>query len=71
MECHEIPWNVIDVVLFPWHFSGIMCHPGGMPWNTMDVILFPWHFSGILWHPGGMPWNAMNDGRYIIFMAFQ
>ena len=53
---------------FPWHFSGIIWHPGGMqwtsmechgiPWNAMEVMLFPWYFSGIIWHPGGMPWDT-------------
>ena len=49
----------MDVILFPWHFSGILWHPEchGIPWNAMDVILFSWHFSGIVWHPGGMPWT--------------
>ena len=59
-------------MLFPWHFSGIIWHPGGMIWNAMEYhviqniaivymvsMLFPWHFSGILWHLGGMLWNAM------------
>ena len=39
MECHGIPWNAMDVMLFPWHFSGIIwlqveCH--GIPWDTED-----------------------------------
>ena len=71
---------------FPWHFSEIIWHPGGMPWNSMechgipwnamDVMLFTWNFSGILWHPGGIPWNAMEFHgmplvRYVISMAIQ
>ena len=70
---------------FPWHFSGIIWHPGGMPWNSMAfhgippgchiipwMLLFPWNFSGILWHPGGMPWNSMEcHGRYVISMELQ
>ena len=35
VECHGIPWNAMDVMLFPWYFSGIIWHPGGMPWNAM------------------------------------
>ena len=31
---------------FPWHFSGIIWHPGGMPWNSMECH--------------GIPWNAMD-----------
>ena len=59
-------------MLFPWHFIGILWHPGGMMWNAMEFhgiqkiaivamvyMLFPWHFSGIIWHPGRMLWNAM------------
>ena len=47
-------------MLFPWHFSGILWHPGGMLWNAMKFhgiqkivivsmvsMLFSWHFSGI------------------------
>ena len=79
MECHGIPWDTEDChslygsMLFPWHFSGIIWHPGGMLWNAMEFhgiqkiaivsmvsMLFPWHFSGILCHPGEkMLWNAM------------
>ena len=36
MECHGIPWNAMDVMLFPWNFSGILWHPGGIPWNSME-----------------------------------
>ena len=59
-------------MLFPWHFSGILWHPGRMLCNVMEFhgiqksaivsmvsMLFPWHFCAILWHPGGMLWNAM------------
>ena len=34
VECHGIPWNAMDVMLFPWYFSGIIWH--GMPWDTED-----------------------------------
>ena len=40
VECHGIPWNAMDVILFPWHFSGILWHPGGMPWTL-------YYFHGI------------------------
>ena len=63
MECHGIPWNAMDVILFPWHFSGILWHPGGKPWNAMDVTLFSWHFSEIPWHFSGVPWNYMGYRR--------
>ena len=23
-------------MLFPWHFSGILWHPGGVFWNAME-----------------------------------
>ena len=49
MECHGIPWNAIDVILFPWHFSGIIWHPGGISMHFSEI---PWNFSG-------MPWNSM------------
>ena len=57
MECHGIPWNAMDVILFPWHFSGnsmasrlnaIECH--GMPWNAMKshgIPLTLHYFHGI------------------------
>ena len=45
VEFHGIPWNAMDVILFLWHFSGILWYPGGMPWNAMEVTLFSWHFS--------------------------
>ena len=79
VECHGIPWDTEAAIvymvsmLFPWHFSGILWHPGGMPWNAMEFhgiqkiaivsmvsMLFPWHFSGI---PGVMPWNSMGYRR--------
>ena len=63
---------VYTCMLFSWHFSGIIWHPGRMLWNAMKShgiqkiaivsmvsMLLPWHFSGILWHPCGMLWNAM------------
>ena len=73
----QLPFSEIAIVsmvsvLFPWHFSGIIWHPGGMLWNAMEFhgiqkiaivsmvsMLFPWHFSVIIWHPCGMRWNAM------------
>ena len=42
VECHVIPWDtesaIVSMVymLFPWHFSGIIWHPGGMLWNAME-----------------------------------
>ena len=48
-------------MLFPWHFSGIIWHPGGIPWNAMEFH--------------GMPWMLCYfhecHGRYIVSMAFQ
>ena len=71
MEFHGIQQIVIVSkvsMLFPWHFSGIIWHPGGMLWIAMEFhviqkiaivyMLFPWHFSGIIWHPGGIPWDT-------------
>ena len=68
----EIAIVYMGSMLFPWHFIGILWHPGGMLWNAMEFhgiqtiaivamvyMLFPWHFSGIIWHPGRMLWNAM------------
>ena len=26
----------MEVMLFPWNFSGIIWLPGGMPWNSME-----------------------------------
>ena len=66
VEYHGIPWNAMDVILFPWHFSGILWHPGGMPWNAMDVILFPWNFSEIPSLFSGMPWNSMGYRRLVL-----
>ena len=66
VECHGMPWNSMDVMLFPWNFSGILWHPGGIPWNAMDIMLFPWNCSVILWHPGGMPWNSMGYRRLVL-----
>ena len=51
----EIAIVYMVYMLFPWHFSGIIWHPGGIPWNAMDVILFPWHFSEIPWE---IPWDT-------------
>ena len=30
--------SIVSMVsmLFPWHFSGIIWHPGGMLWNVME-----------------------------------
>ena len=39
MEFHGIQKiAIVDMVymLFPWHFSGIMWHPGRMLWNAME-----------------------------------
>ena len=50
VECHGIPWNAMDVMLFPWNFSGILWLPGGMPWNSMEFHGMPWtlcYFHGI------------------------
>ena len=67
---------------FPWHFSGIIWHPGGMPWNSMEFHGIPWtlcyfhgisvEFYGIQVECHGIPWNSMEcHGRYVISMAFQ
>ena len=57
MECHGIPWNAMDVMLLPWHFSGILWHPGGMPWNSMEFhgryiisMAFQWNSMAFQWH---------------------
>ena len=63
MECHGILWNAMDVILFPWHFSGIIWHPGGMPWNAMDRTLHYFHgisvkFHGISVECHGILWDT-------------
>ena len=67
MECHGIPWNAMDVMLFPWHFSGILWHPGGMPWNSMEchgryIISMTFQLNSMTsrWNAmefHGMPWT--------------
>ena len=40
MEFHGIQKiAIVSMVsmLFPWHFSGILCHPGGMFLNAMEL----------------------------------
>ena len=49
----------MDVMLFPWNFSGILWHPGGMPWNSMEfhgryVISMELQCNSM-----ASPWNAM------------
>ena len=44
-------------MLFPWHFSGIIWHPGGMIWNAME------------YH--GIQKIAIVSMVYAISMAFQ
>ena len=64
MEFHGmpcgIPWNAMDVMLFPWHFSGILWHPGGMPWNSMECheryrisMAFQWNSMPFQWNDIG------------------
>ena len=57
-------------MLFPWHFSGILWHPGGIQWNAMEFHGMSWtlyYFHGISVELCGiqvechrMPWNAMD-----------
>ena len=51
---------------FPWHFSGIIWHPGGIPWNAMKFHGMPWtlcYFHGISVELYGSRWNAMEFHR--------
>ena len=59
MECHGIPWNVMDVILFPWHFSGILWHPGGMPWNSMECHGRYIIYMAFQWNSMASRWNSM------------
>ena len=62
-------------MLFPWHFSGIIWHPGRILWNAMEChgcyaisMAFQWNYMASRWNAmefHGMPWT------YIISMAFQ
>ena len=38
-------------MLFQWHFSGIIWHPGGMLWNAMEFHGIQKNFNS------GNPWN--------------
>ena len=59
-------------MLFPWHFSGIIWHPGGIPWNAMEFHGIPWmlcYFHGISVEFYSIQVEC--HGRYIVSMAFQ
>ena len=59
-------------MLFPWHFSGILWHPGGMPWTLCYFHGISVELYAIQVECHGIPWNSMEcHGRYIISMAFQ
>ena len=47
MEFHGIQKiTIVSMVstLFPWHFSGIILHPGGMLWNAMETYVWIYIF---------------------------
>ena len=55
------PVSEIAIVsmLFPWHFSGIIWHPGGIPWNAMEChgrYIISMEFYGIQVECHGMLW---------------
>ena len=60
VECHGIPWNAMDVILFPWHFSGIPWHFSGIPWNSIGyrrLVLL------IKLVSGSKQWKSMEFGQ--------
>ena len=76
MEFHVIQKIVIVYMvsmLFPWHFSGILWHPGGMLWNAMKFhgiqkiaivymvsisMAFQWNSRWNVVECHGIPWDT-------------
>ena len=47
-------------MLFPWHFSGILWHPGGIPWDTEDRIILTVQIYGIWDSDKISEWKAID-----------
>ena len=63
VECHGIPWNAMDVMLFPWYISvelyGMECH-GIQKIGTLTKLV-----------SGCKPWKYMEFGHGLEYLIRQ